>query len=148
MARENNPMLHPPPLSARAAGAPVPRTALLLNPFYAKDPAGSFGKHVLTPSLALSSLAAVTPPEWSVRIWDENLLQGTAPVDPLPQVVGITVHLRPSITAGSRPPIALRIQRSLAGNASGQPSAHMAMICAVHGPMPGICRSRATVWAG
>lgn len=93
MARENNPMRHPPPLSARAAGAPVPRTALLLNPFYAKDPAGSFGKHVLTPSLVLSSLAAVTPPEWSVRLWDENLLQGAAPVDPLPQVVGITVHL-------------------------------------------------------
>ncbi len=93
MARPNDPMQCPPPLPSGSAGASRPRTALLLNPFYAKDPAGSFGKHVLTPSLALSSLAAVTPPEWSVRIWDENLLQGSAPVDPVPQVVGITVHL-------------------------------------------------------
>jgi hypothetical protein len=76
------------------ASAIEPHYALLINPFYPKDPAGSFGKHVLTPSLALSSLAAVTPREWSVRVWDENLLQGSAPIDPLPQVVGITVHVR------------------------------------------------------
>ena len=37
---------------------PRPRTALLLNPFYPKDPHASFGKHVLTPSLALTSIAA------------------------------------------------------------------------------------------
>jgi radical SAM superfamily enzyme YgiQ (UPF0313 family) len=71
----------------------VSRTALLVNPFYRKDPAGSFGKHVLTPSLALSSIAAATPGDWSVRFWDENLLQGPPPMDPVPQVVGITVHL-------------------------------------------------------
>jgi radical SAM superfamily enzyme YgiQ (UPF0313 family) len=70
-----------------------PRHALLVNPFYAKDPHASFGKHVLTPTLALTSLAAATPPDWSVRYWDENLLQGPPPVDPVPQVVGITVHL-------------------------------------------------------
>ena len=29
------------------------RLALLINPFYRKDPRASFGKHVLTPSLAL-----------------------------------------------------------------------------------------------
>lgn len=69
------------------------RHALLLNPFYRKDPHGSFGKHVLTPTLALTSLAAATPPEWHVRYWDENLLQGPPPVQPMPQVVGITVHL-------------------------------------------------------
>src|SRR5262249_22709771 len=67
--------------------------ALLVNPFYAKDPRASFGKHVLTPTLALTSIAGATPGHWQVRYWDENLLQGTPPCDPLPQVVGITVHL-------------------------------------------------------
>jgi len=28
-----------------------------------------------------------------VRYWDENLLQGPPPLDPFPQVVGISVHL-------------------------------------------------------
>ncbi|GMU66203.1 MAG: hypothetical protein AMXMBFR36_24770 [Acidobacteriota bacterium] len=69
------------------------RHALLINPFYPKDPIASFGKHVLTPSLALTSIAASTPPEWSVELWDENLLQGAPPWNPLPEVVGITVHL-------------------------------------------------------
>jgi radical SAM superfamily enzyme YgiQ (UPF0313 family) len=67
--------------------------ALLLNPFYPKDPRASYGKHVLTPTLALTSIAAATPAHWDVRYWDENLLQGPPPCDPLPQVVGITVHL-------------------------------------------------------
>jgi len=70
-----------------------PRRALLINPFYPKDPHASFGKHVLTPSLALTSIAAATPPHWEVSYWDENLLQGPPPWDPFPQVVGITVHL-------------------------------------------------------
>ena len=70
-----------------------PRLALLVNPFYPKDPHASFGKHVLTPSLALTSIAAATPPGWEVRYWDENLLQGAPPHDPFPHVVGITVHL-------------------------------------------------------
>lgn len=69
------------------------RYALLINPFYAKDVHASFGKHVLTPSLALTSIAASTPAQWSVKYWDENLLQGAPPVDPFPEVVGITVHL-------------------------------------------------------
>jgi radical SAM superfamily enzyme YgiQ (UPF0313 family) len=67
--------------------------ALLINPFYPKDPHASFGKHVLTPTLALTSLAGATPPDWSVALWDENLLQGAPPYRPFPQVVGITVHL-------------------------------------------------------
>src|SRR5579862_3050801 len=70
-----------------------PKLALLINPFYPKDPHASFGKHVLTPSLALTSLAGATPSDWEVKYWDENLLQGPPPVDPVPQVVGITVHL-------------------------------------------------------
>jgi radical SAM superfamily enzyme YgiQ (UPF0313 family) len=74
-------------------GPPRPRQALLINPFYAKDPHASFGKHVLTPTLALTSVAASTPPEWTVAYWDENLLQGPPPHEPFPQVVGITVHL-------------------------------------------------------
>lgn len=77
-----------------APGGPLQRRyALLLNPFYPKDPHASFGKHVLTPSLALTSVAAATPAEWQVRYWDENLLHGAPPIDPIPEVVGITVHL-------------------------------------------------------
>lgn len=77
----------------RHGGTVERRFALLINPFYAKSPHGSFGKHVLTPSLALTSIAGATPREWRVRYWDENLLQGPPPADPLPEVVGITVHL-------------------------------------------------------
>jgi radical SAM superfamily enzyme YgiQ (UPF0313 family) len=80
-----NPALETPP--------PTPHFALLINPFYAKDPHASFGKHVLTPSLALTSIAGATPAHWQVRYWDENLLQGPPPSNPFPQVVGITVHL-------------------------------------------------------
>ena len=69
------------------------RQALLINPFYAKSPHGSFGKHVLTPSLALTAIAGATPSHWQVRYWDENLLQGPPPADPPPEVVGISVHL-------------------------------------------------------
>jgi hypothetical protein len=43
-----------------------PHYALLINPFYAKDANASFGKHVLTPTLALTSFAATTPPHWRV----------------------------------------------------------------------------------
>src|SRR5438067_9054189 len=74
-------------------GRPRARYALLINPFYPKDAHASFGKHVLTPSLALTGIAGATPPEWEVHYWDENLLQGPPPSEPFPQVVGITVHL-------------------------------------------------------
>jgi|SRR5579872_58914 len=84
----------PPALAAPLAAGPARRLhALLINPFYPKDPRASFGKHVLTPTLALTSIAGATPAHWSVRYWDENLLQGPPPRDPVPQVVGITVHL-------------------------------------------------------
>ncbi|HSM12649.1 MAG TPA: radical SAM protein [Thermoanaerobaculia bacterium] len=83
------PRLDPAPRPA----VPERRRALLINPFYAKDPVASFGKHVLTPTLALTSIAAATPGAWSVALWDENLLQGPPPHQPLPEVVGITVHL-------------------------------------------------------
>jgi hypothetical protein len=86
-------MAEAPQLPARVGGNPQPRTALLVNPFYAKSPHGSFGKHVLTPTLALTSLAGATPDHWQIRYWDENLLQGPPPSDPVPEVVGITVHL-------------------------------------------------------
>jgi radical SAM superfamily enzyme YgiQ (UPF0313 family) len=69
------------------------RYALLINPFYPKSPHGSFGKHVLTPTLALTSIAGATPANWRVEYWDENLLQGPPPSNPVPEVVGITVHL-------------------------------------------------------
>lgn len=74
-------------------GPPRPRHALLVNPFYPKDPHASFGKHVLTPTLALTSFAGATPDGWTLRYWDENLLQGPPPAEPFPRVVAITVHL-------------------------------------------------------
>ena len=74
-------------------GAIQSRYALLINPFYPKDPNASFGKHVLTPTLALTSFAAATPEHWTVQYWDENLLDGRPPFQPMPQLVGITVHL-------------------------------------------------------
>jgi radical SAM superfamily enzyme YgiQ (UPF0313 family) len=87
-------MRAPPALEASSpVSVPRARYALLINPFYTKDPHASFGKHVLTPTLALTSVAGATPPEWEVRYWDENLLQGGPPADPVPMVVGITVHL-------------------------------------------------------
>jgi radical SAM superfamily enzyme YgiQ (UPF0313 family) len=87
-------MLHAPSLDRAAPTAWVqPRYALLVNPFYPKDPHASFGKHVLTPTLALTSFAATTPASWQVRYWDENLLDGRPPYEPMPEVVGITVHL-------------------------------------------------------
>ena len=87
-------MLEPPALDPRAPAPPVERRrALLINPFYPKDPHASFGKHVLTPTLALTSIAAATPASWRVAYWDENLLQGRPPFSPMPEVVGITVHL-------------------------------------------------------
>lgn len=83
-----------PVLDEAVKPGPVrPRFALLINPFYRKDPHASFGKHVLTPTLALTSIAGATPPGWEVRYWDENLLQGPPPWRPFPQVIGITVHL-------------------------------------------------------
>jgi radical SAM superfamily enzyme YgiQ (UPF0313 family) len=87
-------MSEPPQLEPNAAGtACQPRYALLINPFYPKDAHASFGKHVLTPTLALTSFAATSPPHWRVEYWDENLLDGRPPYEPLPQLVGITVHL-------------------------------------------------------
>lgn len=82
----------PPPLPT-SSGALNARLILLINPFYPKDPHASFGKHVLTPTLALTSVAAATPEHWQVRYWDENLLQGPVPSSEVPHVVGITVHL-------------------------------------------------------
>jgi len=87
-------MAKPPELPEPVPGRPITtRFALLINPFYPKSPHGSFGKHVLTPTLALTSVARSTPENWQVAYWDENLLQGPPPSDPLPEVVGITVHL-------------------------------------------------------
>ena len=76
-----------------SAGVIERRLALLLNPFYPKSPHGSFGKHVLTPSVALTSIAGATPGNWTLKYWDENLLQGAPPAEPVPEVVGISVHL-------------------------------------------------------
>jgi radical SAM superfamily enzyme YgiQ (UPF0313 family) len=87
-------MTRPPILDDALPAGPVrPRYALLINPFYPKDPHASFGKHVLTPTLALTSFAATTPAHWELQYWDENLLDGRPPYAPMPEVVGISVHL-------------------------------------------------------
>ncbi|SVC88869.1 uncharacterized protein METZ01_LOCUS341723, partial [marine metagenome] len=57
-------MIEAPVLPVVEARTPVKGYALLLNPFYPKDPVASFGKHVLTPSLALTSIAGATPAHW------------------------------------------------------------------------------------
>jgi hypothetical protein len=55
-------MTEPPALPRLKGTITVARRyALLINPFYRKDPTASFGKHVLTPTLALTSFAATTP---------------------------------------------------------------------------------------
>src|SRR5262245_40111633 len=88
------PMRVPPQLNPTWRPTVIQRRhALLINPFYPKDPHANFGKHVLTPTLALTSVAGATPHNWTVAYWDENLLQGPPPRQPFPQVVGITVHL-------------------------------------------------------
>jgi hypothetical protein len=77
-------MSEPPRLDAELRpGNCVPRYALLINPFYPKDAHASFGKHVLTPTLALTSFAGTSLPHWSVKYWDENLLHGSPPCKPL-----------------------------------------------------------------
>jgi len=87
-------MFSPPRLDPCPHGGPIrPRQALLIDPFYRKDPHASFWEARAHPTLALTSIAAATPPEWTVRYWDENLLQGPPPTDPVPEVVGISVHL-------------------------------------------------------
>ena len=87
-------MTHAPLLDAATLWSPIEsHYALLIDPFYPKDPNASFGKHVLTPSLAMSSFAATTPDHWRVEYCDENLLDGRPPCQPMPEVVGITVHL-------------------------------------------------------
>lgn len=86
-------MVEPPPLDPSTPERVRKRHALLINPFYAKDPHASFGKHALTPTLALTSVAAATPASWSVELFDENLLRGAPPSRETPEVVGITVHL-------------------------------------------------------
>ncbi len=87
LARLPRSMAVPLALDPHALAGPVERRlALLVNPFYTKSPHGSFGKHVLTPSLSLTSIAGATPGNWRVRYWDENLLQGPPPADPLPSL--------------------------------------------------------------
>src|SRR5256885_15023418 len=87
-------MTRPPLLDRGTRTGPIQcRYALLINPFYPKDANASFGKHVLTPSLALTSFAATTPNHWRIEYFDENLLDGRPPFRPMPQAVGITVHL-------------------------------------------------------
>jgi hypothetical protein len=102
-----------------ATPSPDPQAAgkvLLINPFYSKDSFSSFGKRVFNPSLALESIAAATPPSFGIELWDENLLQGPPPVDPLRGFVGITVRLtfaRRAYDLGSNRPYLRELCRAL-----------------------------------
>jgi hypothetical protein len=105
-------MVTAPQLPAPLADLPVQaHLALLLNPFYPKDPRASFGKHVLTPSLALTSIAAATPAHWQVRYWDENLLQAHLLVTPYRMLWG-SRYISPSPGARTSSPrgIAARVR--------------------------------------
>src|SRR5207253_423734 len=62
-----------------------PRYALLINPFYPKDPHASFGKHVLTPTLALTSIAGA-----AVQLRPRTLQSAEA--DNLQRVYQATYH--------------------------------------------------------
>ena len=79
--------------ASASGGRPQPRAALLINPFYAKSPHGSFGKHVLTPTLALTSVARRHAAALAGPILGRKSVAGSAAAEPLPEVVGITVHL-------------------------------------------------------
>ncbi len=60
-------MREPPLLNENAPMQPIQaRHVLLINPFYPKDAHASFGKHVLTPTLALTAIAGATPSGWTV----------------------------------------------------------------------------------
>src|SRR5437868_55016 len=60
--RVPRPLHEPPLLDYTRPNPPIcPRHALLINPFYPKDPHASFGTHLLTPTLALPSVAAPAP---------------------------------------------------------------------------------------
>jgi hypothetical protein len=70
-------MREAPTLDTTRPVAPVEhRRALLINPFYPKDPHASFGKHVLTPTLALTSVAGATPAYWRVVYWERISWRG------------------------------------------------------------------------
>jgi hypothetical protein len=76
-------MTRPPFLDTMAKAGPVrERYALLINPFYPKDPNASFGKHVLTPTLALTSFAATTPGHWEVDTGMRTCSTGGRPSHP------------------------------------------------------------------
>ena len=65
------------------SGAPIEsRYALLVNPFYPKDANASFGKHVLTPTLALSSFAATTPDRGGLSTGTRTCWTGVRPLAP------------------------------------------------------------------
>ena len=88
-------MREPPALDHALRTAPPSRHhALLINPFYPKDPHASFGKHVLTPTLALTS---ASPPRrrrsGRCATGTRTCSRGRRPSSRSPQVVGITVHL-------------------------------------------------------
>src|SRR5207244_11940563 len=45
------------------------------------------------PLLPRTTFAPTTPAHGQLHYWDENLLDGRPPFAPMPEVVGITVHL-------------------------------------------------------
>ena len=86
-------MLHAPSLDAAESCSPIePNYALLINPFYPKDPNASFGKHVLTPAPRDQLGGLLTPSHWRVAYGTRTCCTAVRYGRPMPQVVGITVH--------------------------------------------------------
>ena len=67
-----------PPLPVMDPTRPLRHYALLVNPFYPKDPRASFGKHVLTPTLALTSIAGATPDQLAGALLGRESAAGAA----------------------------------------------------------------------
>ena len=98
------------------AGPVCPALALLINPFYPKDPHASFGKHVLTPTLALDQHRRRHPARLDAcATGTRTCCKARRRWRPFPQVVGITVHLTfaaPRLRAGRVVPRARREGRA------------------------------------
>ena len=87
-------MTTPPKLDAETLTASIePRYALLINPFYPKDANAKLRETCADPHAGSHQLCRDYSRPLAREYWDENLLHGRPPYDPLPQVVGITVHL-------------------------------------------------------
>ena len=87
-------MQHAAPLTADAVAEPPRRRyALLINPFYPKDPHASYRKARADAVTGVDEYRGRNPARMGGRVLGREPAPGPAPWSPFPQVVGITVHL-------------------------------------------------------